>query len=400
MPINDTVPTPFGVAVQSPKKKSRELSGKVIVQILPALNHGGVERGTVEMAEAIIRAGGKAVVISSGGHLENRLRRCGAEHFTLPVDSKNPLKWPFIRGKVKTVLQACQADVVHSRSRAPAWIAMPAARALGIKVVTTIHGRFVASSIFKRLYNSIMTKSDRVITISNYVQGLVLNQFPAIKDKTVVIHRGVDVDLFSPKAVSAQRVINIAEDMSIPDGVPVVMLPARPTAWKGMSILIEAMGMIKDKPFLLALVGAGDGADDFQRGLIRQIETEGLQSKVRITKSINDMPAGLMLADVVVMPSITPEPFGRVAVEASAMGCPVVAFRHGGASESLVHGVTGWLAEPVSAQSLAEMISQALELKQRARKKLAADASAYVHKNFTSEKMCSSTIAVYTDLLS
>lgn len=395
----DLVSTPFNMAAKSPKKTSRDLAGKVIVQILPALNHGGVERGTVEMADAITRAGGKAVVISSGGLLENKLQRTGAEHFTLPVHSKNPLKWFFIRRHVKIVLKGCNADLVHIRSRAPAWIAMPVAKSLGITVVTTIHGRFKTASIFKKFYNGIMTKADRVIAISNYVKDLVLTQFPQVATKINVIHRGVDIDLFNPKAVSPQRVINCAEELNIPDGLPVVMLPARPTAWKGMSILIKALGMIKDTPFLLVLVGAGDGPDDMQRSLIREIEDAGLQSKARINKSTTDMPAALMLADVVAMPSVTPEPFGRVAVEASAMGCPVVAFGHGGAVESIIHGETGWLAEPVDASSLAEMLKQALSLSPKSRRKLSAEARVYVEQNFTSEKMCLSTIAVYKDLL-
>jgi glycosyltransferase involved in cell wall biosynthesis len=396
----NSVLNPFGVVEEKPKKKSRALAGKVIVQILPALNRGGVERGTVEMAEAIGRAGGKSVVISSGGHLEDHLRRLGSKHFTLSVDSKNPLRWPMIRRDVNAVLEDCGADLVHIRSRAPAWIVMPVARALGLNVVTTIHGRFQSKPFFKRYYNSIMTKADRIITISNHTQQTVLDHFPTIETPLAVIHRGVDTDLFNAASVPAQRMINMAERMSIPDGVPVVMLPARPSAWKGMAVLIEAMAMIDDLPFLLLLVGAGDGSAEMQRKLIRQIEAAGLQSKVRLSKSVNDMPAALMLADVVAMSSTTPEPFGRVAVEASAMGCPVVAFRHGGATESIVHGVTGWLAEPVEAASLADMIRTALTLSQNDRKKLALAARSHVEKNFTSEKMCASTIAVYQELLS
>lgn len=390
----------FGVFEKKPKKTSSKLAGKVIVQILPALGRGGVERGTVEMAEAIIRAGGKAVVISSGGALESSLQRLGAEHFTLPVDSKNPLKWMMIRRRVKSILKACQADLVHIRSRAPAWIAIKAARKLRLKVVTTIHGRFESKSPLKSYYNRIMTKSDRIITISDHVHRHVLALFPKIKDKAQVVHRGVDVGLFNANLVSAQRVVNMSERLSIPDDVPVVMLMARPSAWKGMSMLIEAMGMVNELPFLLILIGAGDGSEELQNHLINEIENAKLQSKVRMSKSIDDMPAAMMLADVVVMPSITPEPFGRVAVEASAMGCPVVAFRHGGAVETIVHGKTGWLAEPVQVKSLAEMIRTALMLNREERNKLADNARAHVDAHFSSEKMCDATIAIYRDLLS
>ena len=393
------VQTPFGMAGKSEKKKTTALVGKVIVQILPALNHGGVERGTIEMAESIIRSGGRAIVISKGGLLESKLKRIGAEHFTLNVATKNPLKWFFIRKQVKTILKAVNADIVHVRSRVPAWIALNMAKNLKIKTVATIHGRFKAHNIFKRYYNSVMTKGDRIIAISKYIEKLTLSQFPKIKDKVTVIHRGVDIDLFSPKAVTAQRVINISEKLSLPDGAPVVMLPARPTGWKGTSVLIKAMGMIADREFVLVLLGAGDGSDEFIKKLSQELDQAGIAQKSRISPGISDMPAALMLADVVVMPSITPEPFGRVAVEASAMGCPVVAFGHGGAVESIVHGETGWLAKPVDPESLSNCISEALNLKRKQRQTLAIDAQNYVEQHFTSEKMCQSTISLYVDLL-
>ena len=399
MATRSFVSTPFGMAATSQKTKSTKLAGKKIVQILPALNHGGVERGTVEMAEAIINAGGHAVVISNGGLLESKLARIGAEHIKLPVHSKNPFKILANRRNVKTLLASIKPDLVHIRSRAPAWSALTPATKLNIPVVTTIHGRFKASSFLKKIYNGIMVKSDHVIAISNYVENLVRQQFPQTAEKMTVIHRGVDVDLFNPQAVSPHRVINMSDHLVIPDGVPVVMLPARPTAWKGMDVLIEAMGMIKDKNFLLLLVGAGDGSQDLQNDLIKKIERADIMDKTRLTPSITDMPAGLMLADVVVMPSTTPEPFGRVAVEASAMGCPVVAFNHGGATESIVHGVTGWLADPVDPASLAQAVDNALSLKKKQRQKLALEARSYVEKKFTSDLMCQSTINIYLKLI-
>jgi glycosyltransferase involved in cell wall biosynthesis len=368
------VKTPLGRAALAKKTKSQKLNGKVIVQILPALNHGGVERGSVEMAQAIIDAGGRAVVISSGGMLESQLKRIGAEHITLDVHSKNPLKWPMVRRKLRLVLQDLKPDLVHMRSRAPAWIAFPVCKALRLKTITTVHGRFKAGNLFKKFYNSIMVRSDVVIAISDYVAGLIWSQFPEAKDKTVTIHRGVDIHLFDPKAVASQRVIKASETLVLPDGLPVVMLPGRPTKWKGWSVLVEAMGKLKDRDFMLVLVGAGDGDQDFQQKLMVDIDNASIASKCRISKSMTDMPAALMLADVVVMPSVTPEPFGRVAIEASAMGCPVVAFNHGGAAESIIDGETGWLAEPVEVDALAEAIKQGLSMTKKNRKIMASHA--------------------------
>jgi len=375
------------------------LKGKVIVQILPALNRGGVERGTIEMARAVVEAGGRAVVISSGGLLEANLNRVGGEHFDLGVDTKNPLKWAWRRGQVKNILRETGADLVHVRSRAPAWISIPAARSLGLPVVTTLHGRFVSTSRVKLFYNSIMTKADHVIAISRYIRDLAISQFPAVEPRLSVIHRGVDLEMFSAASVSSQRVVKVASALNVPDGTPVIMLPSRPTGWKGAEMLINACAMMNDAGFLVLLIGAADGSPAFQSRLVQMIEKAGLREKVRLCPSQDDMPATLMLADVVVMPSVTPEPFGRVAVEASAMGRPVVAFDHGGASETVNHGETGWLATPGDVSSLADCLRRALSLKVGERRALGKAARLRVEEKFSTSRMCADTISIYRKLL-
>jgi glycosyltransferase involved in cell wall biosynthesis len=400
MAKQSTVPTPIKMATfKKNKKKSGKLNDRTIVQILPALNHGGVERGTLEMTEAILEAGGHAVVISSGGLLERKIRRMGADHIQMPISSKNPFQILANRRRIKKLLATLKPDLVHIRSRAPAWSALRVTQKMGIPVITTIHGRFKAASYLKRIYNKEMTKADHIIAISHYIEGLVKEQFPQTADRLTVIHRGVDIDLFNPLAVTADRLVEMAEQLAIPDDVPVIMLPGRPTTWKGMSTLIEAMGMIRDKTFVLLLVGAADGTRDLQDDLTKQIAEAGITEKARLTPSVTDMPAAMMLADVVVMPSTSPEPFGRIAVEASAMGCPVVAFNHGGAVESVIPGVTGWLAEPGNTGSLADAVKKALGLGKIARQKLALESRNHIEKRFTSKLMCQSTIKLYLKVM-
>lgn len=393
------VATTFQSSAKSSQQRSSHLSGKVIVQILPELDSGGVERGTIEMAAAITAAGGRAIVISNGGALVARLQRVGGEHYTLATHSKNPLKWGAIRRKVKKLLKQSGADLVHIRSRASAWIAMPAAKSLGIPVVTTIHGRFRKSNFFKNIYNAKMLKADRVIAISHHIYQQVLDVSPQTHDRMKIIHRGVDIDVFSPEKIAPQRVIRMSEQLNAPDDVPIIMLPARPTVWKGAHPLVEAAAHITDEKFMILLVGALDGSTEFQKKLIATIEKANMTSRVRLCHTVDDMAAVLMLADVVVMPSLTPEPFGRVAIEASAMGCPVVAFNHGGARESIIEGVTGWLAEPVDVMSLSECLRKALSLKTAERKKLSAEARKMVKDSFTTKRMCADTISIYVDLL-
>ena len=394
------VATTFQTTIQPrQRKRSNLLAGKVIVQILPELEKGGVERGTIEMAEAITSAGGRAVVISNGGALVARLQRVGGEHYVLPVHSKNPFKWFTVRRNVRHILNLTGADLVHIRSRAPAWISMPAARLLNLPVVTTIHGRFRREGLLKNIYNKIMLRGDRVIAISNHIYQQVVDIYPQACDKMTIIHRGVDIDVFSPERVTPQRVIRMSEQLATPDDVPIIMLPARPSKWKGAHVLVEAAARITDEDFIILLVGALDGNTDFQKELIGVIEKLNMTSRVRLCRTVDDMAAALMLADVVAMPSLTPEPFGRVAIEASAMGCPVVAFNHGGARESIIDGVTGWLASPVDVSDLATCLKKALQLKTAARKKLGHEARILVERKFTTRRMCDDTLAVYSDLL-
>ena len=375
------------------------LKGKTILQILPNLKQGGVERGTIEMAKAIADSGGTAIVVSGGGAMVAQLQRIGVEHITLPVGSKNPLRWPSIRRKLRLIMTDNNIDLVHVRSRAPAWIAIPAAKALKIPVVTTVHGRFKATNMFKKYYNSIMMRADRIIAISDYVSDLIIRQFPKAADKITIIHRGVDVDLFNPKAVNAQRTINAADKLNVDENKKIIMLPARPTLWKGQEVMIAAMAKLTHKDAVLILVGAGAGRDAFQSKLMAVIASHNMQGRVILAPETNDMPAAMMLADVVVMPSLTPEPFGRVAIEAQAMGRPVVAFDHGGAVESIIAGTTGWLAKPADVDDLATAVDTALSLKPRARQQYSKRARQHVLDDFTTDLMKSKTLTIYRKLL-
>ena len=216
-----------------------------------------------------------------------------------------------------------------------------------------------------------------------------------MNEKLTVIHRGVDDGYFDAAAVKQGRTINEALRLALPDDKPIVMMPARPTAWKGHETLLRAVANMPERNFMLVLLGIVGAQDKFYQhieGLVRQL---GLESMVRLAEASKDMPAAMMLADVVVMPSIEPEPFGRVAIEAQAMGRPVVAFDHGGACESITDGETGFLAVPTDAHDLGQKIAQALALGPRQRKKFAATARAHIEASFTVETMCAQTIAIY-----
>ena len=381
--------------------ESQRIRQPVIVQILPALNLGGVERGTVEMARAITQEGGKAVIISSGGQLVPQLQRVGAHHITLPVDVKNPFKWGRVRRQLRNHLKEQGADIVHVRSRAPAWIALPVAKKLGIATISTIHGKFKAQNIFKKIYNAKILSAQKLIAISEHVKKGILSQhkIEGLSDKMKVIHRGVDSDYFNPENVTQARIINQSQILGLPDDRPVIMLPARPTAWKGHKILLDAVAKMGRFDISVVLLGIAHEYSSYYELMQRHVARLGIESLVRFAQKSNDMPASLMLADVVVMPSIEPEPFGRVALEAQAMGRPIVAFAHGGAVESIIDRQTGYLAEPNDVDSLVKALEEALSLGPRQRKKWAQTARAHVTTHFTTKHMCDETLALYDKLL-
>ena len=381
--------------------KQHSITRPVIVQILPALNRGGVERGTVEIARALIDRGYKAVVISNGGLLESQLTRMGATVHRLPVHSKNPFKWPLIRSKLSQILRAEGADIVHVRSRAPAWIALPVAARLSMATVSTIHSKFAPKNAFKHLYNRKMLKADAVIAISEFIKSIISSHYAQHKsaDEVSVIHRGVDTAIFDPASVTQQRIIREAERLKLPEDGRVVMLPARPTSWKGHEVIIRAVAALNRHDVTLLLLGAGDGQARFVAGLEQLARKTGLDGRLRIATGSDDMPAAFMLADVIAMPSTIPEPFGRVAVEAGAMGRPVVAFNHGGAVESVLDGKTGWLATPGDVDDLTRALVSALDLSEADRARLAKRARAHITKFFSKEKMCQKTMEIYDNLL-
>ena len=367
-----------------------------IAQILPALNTGGVERGVIEISKSLNDNGFKSIVLSSGGHMVPQLRRTGTTHYELNVNTKNPFKWPKIRKQVKLILEKENVDLIHLCSRAPAWIVFPLGRMLDIPVITSVHMRFRKTNFLKKYYNSILTKGDSIIAISKHIEKTILESFPnpTIKNKITVVHRGVDLELFNANNIKPARVIAQSKNLNLKDNIPVIMMAARPAMWKGYLELIRALSLVNDT-FQCVLIGAENGSQNFQKTLIDKIIKLKLETKVKLSKSSNDIQAALMLSDLVVMPSVTPEPFGRIILEAQALGKIPISFDHGGASETIIDGKNGFLADPVKVESLAEKISMALSLKPTNREKMSEFSKKAVSKNFSHDKMCKLTLSLY-----
>jgi glycosyltransferase involved in cell wall biosynthesis len=374
-----------------------EPSRPVILQVLPALGGGGVERGTVEMAAAIVQAGGVALVASEGGRLAGQVEAVGGRNIAMPLATKNPLGIRANANRLEALIRAEGVSVVHARSRAPAWSAWQATRRTGVPFVTTYHGAYGETLPGKRRYNSVMARGDRVIAISRFVADLVMRRHHPDPAILRVIHRGVDPALFDPKAVSDERVHRLAEAWRLPEGRPLVMLPGRLTRWKGQEVLIAALGRMARRDAVGVLVGAEQGRSRYARALARLAAELGVD--LRIVGDCDDMPAALLLADAVVNASTKPEAFGRVVIEAQAMARPVIATDHGGAVETVEHGDTGWRIPPADPDALAAALDHVLAMSEERLSALGARARASVRANYTVARMQAATLDVYREVL-
>lgn len=369
-----------------------------ILQVLPALRSGGVERGTLEIAEAQIAAGFRAIVASAGGEMVPALEALGAKHITLPLTAKTP--WAIWRNAaaLAALAQSEGVALVHARSRAPAWSALIAARRLGLPFVTTYHGAYNEGFPGKRLYNSVMARGDRVIAISHFIADLIRARHGVAESRLRVIPRGVDPRCFDPALVSAERLAALRAAWGVAEGQPIIMLPARVTRWKGQMVLVEAMAQLPGDALAL-LVGDAAERPAFQAELQARIAGLGLQDRVRLVGHATDMPAALMLADVVVHASTDAEAFGRTVIEAQAMARPVIASDLGAPRETVAEGITGWRTPPGDAAALAAALSRALAMTDSERAALGARARAAVLSGYTTAAMQAATMATYRELL-
>ncbi|WP_043833597.1 glycosyltransferase family 4 protein [Muricoccus aerilatus] len=365
-----------------------------VLQVLPALGAGGVERGTLEIARALVEAGGRALVASAGGPLVPALEAGGARHIRLPLDRKNPAALLAGAAALGRVVREEGVGIVHARSRFPAWSALMAARATGVHFVTTYHGTYNEDFPGKRLYNSVMARGERVIAISEHIAALVRARHGVGPDRLRVIPRGVDPARFDPAAVEPARVAALCRAWNLPAGRPVVLLPGRLTRWKGQAVLLRALSLMPEPRPVVVLAGDAQGREAYRA----ELEALAAGAEVRFPGPVEDMPAALLLADLVIHASTDAEAFGRTVIEAQAMGRPVIASDLGGPRETVEEGVTGWRVPPGDPPALAEAMAHALSLREEARAAMGRASRAAVLARYTTRAMQEATLAVYREL--
>jgi glycosyltransferase involved in cell wall biosynthesis len=368
----------------------------VVLQVLPSLITGGVERGTVEIAQAITQADATAIVASAGGPLVRQIERAGGLHITLPLTTKSPLGIWRNAAALEAVIRDQKVSLVHARSRAPAWSAWLACQRTGVPFVTTYHGTYSEGFPFKRRYNSIMARGRIVIAASHFIANLITTRHRLDPGRIRIIPRGVDLTVFDPATISGSRIAKLATAWRLPDGVRTVVLPGRLTSWKGHAVLLEAIARLGRPDIMCILVGSDQGRHAYATELQRQATRLGIADRLRIVGQCDDMPAAYALSDVVVHASIQPEAFGRVVIEAQAMGRPVIASDLGGPVETVSHNETGWRVKPNDPDALAAAISIALDLDPTERQALGQRARASVP---TIQAMQDATLDVYKTVL-
>lgn len=378
--------------------------------MVPELDTGGAELTTVEVAEAVVRAGGRAFVATEGGRLAERLIKAGGEIVELATTSKNPVR---MVGNANSLLRFCRAnsvDIIHARSRAPAWSALSAARRAGIPFVTTYHGAYSENGPIKRTYNSIMARGDVVIANSRYTAELIKSRYGTPGDRVRVINRGVDLERFDRRAVDQRRLDELRQQWRVGPAQKIILHPARLTRWKGQSVVIEAAARLEETSKLdgAVIVFAGDdqGRDHYSRELRERVAELGLANATRFVGHVSDMPAAYAVADVALVASIEPEAFGRTAAEAQALGTPVIATAIGAPQETVLappnvdaSQSTGRLVAPEDAAALADSIAELLSLTAGEREALAGRARANVERNYSMRELQRATLAVYDELI-
>lgn len=380
-----------------------------ILQIIPRLDTGGAELATIEITDAVVRAGGRAIVVSEGGRMAERITGAGGELVTFDAGTKSPLAMWRNAGRLAAIIAREGVDLVHARSRAPAWSALRAARHTGKPFVTTYHGAYAEKDPLKRFYNSVMARGDVVIANSQWTADLIRARYGTPAERIAVVPRGVDLEKFDAERIAPKRIAALRVSWGIAEGQRIVLHAARLTAWKGQSLLIDALARLGQHSdggnAVVVMAGDAQGRTGYVAELHERARAAGIEARVRLVGHVDDIAAAYAAAHVTVVASVEPEAFGRAAAEALAVGCPVITTALGAPPEIVLAEpaveagrITGWVVAP-EAEAMAKAIEIALSLSPEARAGMGQRAAADMRSRFTLDAMKRQTLAVYDRLL-
>ena len=377
-----------------------------VLQVIPKLGYGGAETGCYDIAHFLAEKDCKSIIVTSGGPLIQYVRKKKVKIIKLPVNSKNPLTVILNTIALALIQIFYRIDIVHARSRAPAWSCYWSTFFTRRKFVTTFHGTYNFKNKFKKFYNSVMVKSKLTIAGSNFIFNHINENYSKYlkhKNKLLVIFRGINLNYYNPNKISDIKLLKLKKEWSIEDDKFKILLPGRLTNWKGQLNFIEALNILiedykKDK-FQAIILGSDQGRNVYKKKLLSLIARYNINKKIKFVEHCNEMPLAYALADIVVSTSIEPEAFGRVAVEAQAMQKPIIATKLGGSMETIVNNKTGILYKFDDPRELAKNINSFMETDKLALNIMGVEGRKNVVKKFDVEKMCHSTLNEYKKLL-
>ncbi len=377
-----------------------------VLQVIPKLGHGGAETGCYDIAHYLPENNCKSFIVTSGGELLKFVDKKKVKVFRLPVHSKNPLLILINALILIGIILINNISIVHARSRAPAWSCLLATKLTGRKFVTTFHGTYNFKNNLKKVYNSVMTRSDLIIAGSNFIFSHIkqnYSQYLNDKKKLLVIFRGINIDYFDPSTKIESDEKKLLTKWDIEKDKKIILLPGRLTSWKGQEVFIEAVNLVNIElgyeAFYAVILGSDQGRDLYKKKLIRLSEQYRLTNQVRFIDHCKDMALAYKVSDIVVSASIEPEAFGRVSVEAQSMQKPIIASNIGGSNETIIHEKTGFLFESGNAKSLSQEILKLLYLDEILLESIGNEGRKNIVKKFNVEKMCFSTYSEYKRLL-
>ena len=377
-----------------------------VLQVIPKLGYGGAETGCYDIAHYLPENNCKSFIVTSGGELTKFIDKKKVKLIRLPVQSKNPILIFFNSIILIGIILFFNITIVHARSRAPAWSCLLATKLTRRKFVTTFHGTYNFSGKLKKFYNSVMVRSDLIIAGSNFIFSHIKENYSellTLKKKFLVIFRGINVDYFDPSSKLEEDEKKLLTKWEINKEKKIILVPGRLTSWKGQEMLIEAINLTKVElgyeAFHLVILGSHQGRDLYKKKLIRITEQYRLTNQIKFIDQCKDMALAYKVSDIVISPSIEPEAFGRVAVEAQSMEKLIIASNIGGSNETIINEKTGFLFEAGDVNSLSKKIIQAITMDESSLKLMGKEGRKNIIKKFNVEKMCFSTYSEYKRLV-
>ncbi len=377
-----------------------------VLQVIPRLGYGGAETGCYDLAHYLHENDCSSFIVTSGGELLKYINKKKVKLIRLPVHSKNPILILLNAIILVMIILIFNINIVHARSRAPAWSCLIATKITGRKFVTTFHGTYTFKSSLKKFYNSIMLRSDLIIAGTNFIFSHIKENYSKYlkpQKKFLVIFRGINTDFYNPKKIKDSDVDLLKKKWNLPENKKIILLPGRLTSWKGQEMFLESLEKLKkvapDIDFLAVIVGSEQGRNIYKKKLLRLVDQYRLINEVKFVDSIGLMPVAYKLSTIVVSSSIEPEAFGRVSVEAQAMEKPIIASNIGGSRETIMDEKTGFLFEAGNSEKLSKKIAEVLNLSDVTLNGIGSEGRKNIILKFNVEKMCFSTYSEYKKLI-